>query len=41
MTWPGSMFVGNRPEIEIAIVTSTKTEETFKTGKEDDVEVFK
>jgi len=33
-----SMF--GRNAIDITIVTSTKTEETFKTGKDDDVSVF-
>lgn len=35
------LFVGGVPEIEITIVTSTKTEETFKSGKEDDVDLKK
>ena len=39
-TFPSSMFLGGRKVIEIELVTSTKTEETFKTGKEDDVNVF-
>jgi hypothetical protein len=38
--FPGSIFVGSRPELQIQIVTSTKTEETFKSGKEDDVKLF-
>ena len=33
---PSSWFVGSRPEIEVQIVTSSKSEEAFKTGKEDD-----
>ena len=39
-TAPGRFFVGWRPEIEIAIVTSTRTEKTFQTGKDDDTNVF-
>jgi len=39
-TMPGSFFVGSRPPVEIKIVTSTKTEKTFETRKEDDVDVF-
>ena len=39
-TWPSSMFVKKRT-MEIQIVTSTKTENAFKTGKEDDVDLFK
>lgn len=40
-TWPSSMFVGDRDPLEITIVTSTKTDKVFTTGKEDDVDVFK
>ena len=40
-TMPGSLFVGSRPPIEIKVVTSTKTEKTFETRKDDDVDVFK
>lgn len=39
-TFPGSWFLSDFDEIEIVIVTSTKTEEVFKTGKEDDVKLF-
>lgn len=39
-TMPGSFFVGGRPPVEIKIVTSTKTEKTFETRKEDDVDIF-
>lgn len=39
-TMPGSFFVGSRPQVEIKIVTSTKTEKTFQTGKEDEIDVF-
>ena len=38
--FPSSVFVGSRPELEINIVTSTKTEKTFAEGKEDDVDLF-
>lgn len=41
LKFPGSMFVGSRPEIVVVIVTSSKTDEAFKTGKEDDVNLFK
>ena len=40
MTMPSSWFVGSRPAVEIQIVTSTKTDVTFATGKEDDVDLF-
>lgn len=39
-SFPSNLFVGNRPEIQITIVTSHKTEETFRTGKDEDIEVF-
>jgi hypothetical protein len=38
--FPGSLFLSGRKPIEINIVTSTKTENTFKTGKEDDIDLF-
>jgi len=38
--FPSCIFVGNRPEIKIVIITSEKTENTFKTGKDNDVDVF-
>lgn len=41
MRFPGSWFVGDRPELVLQIVTSTKTEKTFATGKEDDIQLFK
>jgi hypothetical protein len=41
MKFPGSLFVGSRPELQINIVTSTETERVFAVGKEDNVELFK
>ena len=38
--FPSCIFVGGRTELDIKIVTSTKTEKTFATGKEDDVNLF-
>lgn len=40
--FPSSMILSilGRQKIEITIVTSTRTEEAFKTGKDDDVDVF-
>jgi hypothetical protein len=37
---PSCWFVGGRPELELDIVTSGKTKEVFKTGEENDVELF-
>lgn len=41
MTIPGRWFVGSRPAVEIKVVTSTRTEKTFTTGKDDDTDVFR
>lgn len=41
MTMPGSFFVGGRPPVEIRVVTSSKTEKTFESRKEDEIDVFK
>ena len=38
---PSRWFVGSRPIPELKLVTSTKTEQVFSTGKEDDIELFK
>ncbi len=38
--FPSSLFVGSRPEIQIIIVTSDRTEESFRTGKDNDINVF-
>jgi len=40
LTIPGSIFVGGRPEIQMQLVTSTKTDEVFATGKEDNIDLF-
>jgi uncharacterized membrane-anchored protein YhcB (DUF1043 family) len=39
--FPSSIFVGGRPEIIVTIITSSKTENAFKTGKDEDVDLFK
>ena len=38
--FPGSIFVGSKPELEIQIVTSDKTTQVFQTGKENEVDLF-
>jgi len=38
--FPSKMVVGGRDELVMVVVTSTKTEKTFETGKEDDVDLF-
>lgn len=37
---PGSWFLSGRPTLDVVIVTSSKTEKSFETGKDDDVSVF-
>jgi len=37
---PSCFFVGGRPELDIKVVTSSKTEKTFASQKEDDIELF-
>lgn len=39
--FPSSLVCGGRPEIEVKIVTSSKTEKSFDTGTDDDVNLFK
>lgn len=38
-TFPGSVILAGRPAVEIRLVTSSKTEAAFETGKEDDVKL--
>jgi hypothetical protein len=38
--FPGSLFIGNREIPELKLVTSTKTENAFQTGKDDDSDPF-
>jgi hypothetical protein len=37
---PSSFFVGGRGKIDVVIVTSTRTERSFETGKDDDTDLF-
>lgn len=39
-TYPSHFFVGGRGKIDVVIVTSTRTENVFKTGKDDDTQLF-
>lgn len=41
VTFPGSWFIGDRPRMDVTIVTSTKTEKVYETGIDDDVDLFK
>lgn len=38
--FPSNLFVRGRGKIDINVITSSKTEEIFKEGREDDVKVF-
>jgi hypothetical protein len=38
-TFPNKLIIGDRPSLVFKIITSTKTEETYKTGKEDDIKL--
>jgi hypothetical protein len=38
--FPGSIVCGGRPKIKIELVTSSRTEGAFESGKDDDVQVF-
>lgn len=40
ITFPNSLIIGGRPDLNIQLVTSSKTEAAFKTGKDDDVDPF-
>ena len=38
--FPGNLFLKNRDNIQIEIVTSDKTEDSFKTGRDNDTDLF-
>lgn len=40
-TFPGSFFIGNRPDIEIKIISSSKTKAIIEQGEENDINLFK
>ena len=40
VTIPKSWVLGNKPDLEIQLVTSGKTKEAFSTGEENDVDLF-
>lgn len=40
VTFPSRIFVGDRKKMEVKIITSTRTEDVFEIGKEDDIELF-
>jgi hypothetical protein len=40
-TFPGSVFVGRRPDVEIKIVSSSATKKVMESGEENNIDVFK
>ena len=38
--FPSCLFVGGRGKIDVTIVTSSRTEDAFKSGKDDNVQMF-
>lgn len=40
-TFPNSIFIGSRPDIEITIISSELTKKVMETGQENDIEIFK
>lgn len=40
VTFPNSLVLGGKADLEIKLVTSAKTEEAYKTGQENDVNLF-
>jgi len=40
VTFPNSLVLSNKADLEIKLVTSAKTEHAFSTGEENDVELF-
>jgi len=41
MTFPNKLVVGKRSDLGIVIIKSLKTEDAYKTGQENDVDLFK
>jgi hypothetical protein len=39
-TFPNSLIIGGRPDLEIKLVTSARTEEAFKTGQDNNADPF-
>lgn len=39
--FPNSLFIGNRPDVKITLITSEKTEKIIETGQENDIQLFK
>ncbi len=40
-TFPESLFIGGRPDIDIVVVSSDATKKVMETGEENDIDLFK
>jgi hypothetical protein len=40
VTFPNSIVLGGKADLEIKLVTSAKTAEAYKTGQENDIDLF-
>jgi len=40
VTFPNSLVLKNKPDLEIKLVTSAKTEDAFRTGQDNEVDLF-
>lgn len=41
MIWPNSLIIGDKPDLEIIVIKSIKTEQVYTTGQENDIDLFK
>jgi hypothetical protein len=39
--FPGSLLISNKAKIDVTLITSKNTKEAFRTGEENDIELFK
>lgn len=40
VVFPASIVLGNKPDLDIKLVTSAKTDDAFRTGQDNDIELF-
>lgn len=40
-SFPNSLFIGHRPDIEIKIISSARTKQLMQTAEENDIQIFK
>jgi len=41
MIWPNTLIIGDKPDLDIIVIKSIKTEQVYKTGQENDIDLFK